>query len=292
MEKNIKVSIIVPAYNVEGYIEDCLNSLIKQTLQEIEIIVINDGSTDKTGEIIAKFAKKDSRIIAITQENKGLSGARNTGLEIVKGEYIGFVDSDDWVDSNYFEKLYNSAKEEDADMAVASILKHKPQYNRYNVQFTKPSVATSIQEKVRICQDKTKRFFYVWNKLCKTELIKNNNLFFPEGRIYEDVLFTMQTIYNANKIVSVIDTEYHYIERSTSILKSKGKSEKKLNDHKVAYIELQDFAKKHNIKLPERLNYIESYWKTPLLKIYDGKYKKKITLFGILTIFKYNKKGA
>ena len=73
MEKNIKVSIIVPAYNVEGYIEDCLNSLIKQTLQEIEIIVINDGSTDKTGEIIAKFAKKDSRIIAITQENKGLT---------------------------------------------------------------------------------------------------------------------------------------------------------------------------------------------------------------------------
>ena len=129
MENNIKVSVVVPAYNVENYIEDCLKSLINQTLKEIEIIVVNDGSTDNTFEIINKYANLDFRIKVISQENQGISVTRNNGIKIAKGEYIGFVDSDDWVDENYFEELYNTAKKFDADISVASILKHKPKYN-------------------------------------------------------------------------------------------------------------------------------------------------------------------
>ena len=106
----IKVSVIVPVFNTEKYKEKCLNSLINQTLQDIEIICVNDGSTDKSADIIKKFANKDSRFKLINQENKKQGAARNTGMKIAKGEYIGFVDSDDWVDLEYYEKLYNAAK--------------------------------------------------------------------------------------------------------------------------------------------------------------------------------------
>ena len=130
-KSTIKVSIIVPAYNVEGYIYDCLKSLVSQTMQNIEIIVINDGSTDNTEKIISEFEKTDSRIIVIRQENQGISVARNNGINIAKGEYLGFVDSDDYVDNDYFEKLYNIVTSQNADMAVTSILKHKKNYKRF-----------------------------------------------------------------------------------------------------------------------------------------------------------------
>lgn len=286
MEKNaIKVSVIVPAYNVEGYIEACLNSLVNQTMKEIEIIVINDGSTDKTSEIIQKYS---DRVVVINQENKGLAETRNVGIRIANGEYIGFVDSDDWVDLDYFEKLYNSAKENDADMSVASILKHKLNYDRYNLQIKRNVVAESVEDKYRVCQDKTKRFFYVWNKLCRTSLIKDKKILFPTGRNFEDVTFSMQTIFYSNKIVTVPDVKYHYIERRGSIVKS-NMTEKKRNDHDVAYKELQEFAMLNKIKLPERLNYINNYWKTPLLKIYEGRFFKKFVLFGVLPILKIKK---
>ena len=126
----VKVSVIVPAYNVEGYINDCLESLVNQTLKEIEIIVVNDGSTDRTSEIISKFSAKDSRMKIINQENQGLSAARNNGMQQATGEYIGFVDSDDYIDLDFYEKLYEAAKTNDADISVASILKHKKNYQK------------------------------------------------------------------------------------------------------------------------------------------------------------------
>lgn len=292
MEKGfIKVSIIVPAYNVEGYIEDCLNSLVNQTLKEIEIIVVNDESTDSTPQIIEKYAQKDSRIKIISQKNQGLSGARNSGLKIATGEYIGFVDSDDYVDLDYFEKLYNTAKEYDADMTVASILKHKKDFLKYNAKYSKLICEEKLDKKIKLCQDKKKRYFYVWNKLCRHDLLENHNQEFPLGRVFEDVVFTTKNIYNSNKIVSVPDIKYHYIERAGSIVKSK-LSEKKINDRRTAYCELQDFAKEKGFKLPERLNYYESFWKNSLIKIYKGKYIKKYTFLGIITLFKTeNKEG-
>ena len=107
--EKIKVSVIVPTYNNEKYLVRCLISLIKQTLKEIEIIVINDGSTDRTKELLNEFSKTDCRIKVIHQENKKQGAARNEGLKIAEGEYIGYVDSDDWVDLDYFEKLYNNS---------------------------------------------------------------------------------------------------------------------------------------------------------------------------------------
>ena len=289
MESKIKVSIIVPAYNVENYIEDCLNSLVNQTLKDIEIIVVNDESTDSTFDIIKKYANNDSRIKVINQKNQGVAGARNSGLEIALGEFIGFVDSDDWIDSNYFELLYNSAKENDADMAIASILKHKKKYLKYNAKYTKLEVANTIQEKIKLCQDKKKRFFYVWNKLCKADVIKNNSINFPQGRVFEDVKFSTEAVFYSKKIIAVPNTYYHYIERQGSIVKSK-KSEKKRNDHILAYKELQEFAKIKGFKLPEELNYYTKYRKFGVLKIYQGLYKKKILLFDFLPIYLHSAK--
>ena len=113
---NPKVSVIVPAFNVEKYISKCLLSLLNQTLKDIEIVVINDGSTDKTLEIVEKFEELDKRIRIINQENQKQGAARNRGMEIATGEYIGFVDSDDWVDLDYFEKLYLAAKKYNSDI--------------------------------------------------------------------------------------------------------------------------------------------------------------------------------
>ena len=118
-----KISIIIPIFNTEKYLKTCLNSVLNQTLKEIEIICINDGSTDNSLKIIEEYASKDKRIKFISQKNNGVSYARNKGLEIATGEFIGFVDSDDYASKNFFEKLYNSALKTNSDIACGEIVK-------------------------------------------------------------------------------------------------------------------------------------------------------------------------
>lgn len=131
----VKVSIIVPVYNVEKFLEKCLDSLVNQTLHDIEIICINDGSTDKSLEILKSFANKDKRITVIDKQNEGPSVARNVGLEKAQGEYIGFVDSDDWVDLDFYEKLYNSAINNGADISTASIIRWRKHNTKYKIKY-------------------------------------------------------------------------------------------------------------------------------------------------------------
>ena len=281
---DIKVSIIVPAYNVEKYIEKCLESLVNQTLEDIEIIIVDDGSTDSTLEKINNFANTDSRIKVITQTNQKQGAARNRGIEIAQGEYIGFVDSDDYIDNEYYKKLYMIATKYCADIATTRMLKHKKKHNKYNILYKKVEVANSTQSKYKLCEDKKHRFFYVMNKIFKTSCIRENNILFPEGCYFEDVMFSTKAIFYANKIVSVPNTEYNYVEHSTSTVKSKDNHDKKIKDGITARLELQKFSKEHNINLPERLNYTESYWQGPL-KVYKGAYKVKKMLFGFLPIF-------
>lgn len=118
-----KVSIIVPVYNVEKYLKRCLDSLVNQTLKDIEIICVNDGSTDGSLAILNEYVRNDDRIVVINQENSGQSVARNRGIDVAKGEYIGFVDSDDWVCEDYFERLHNSAIQNNAEIAVGGIIR-------------------------------------------------------------------------------------------------------------------------------------------------------------------------
>lgn len=279
-----KLSIIVPVYNVEKYLPKCLESLIKQTLKDIEIICVNDGSMDNSLAILKKFASKDSRIRIIDNQHQGVAKTRNTGIEQSTGEYIGFVDSDDYIDIDFFEKLYNSATKSNSDIAIASILKHKNFFNIYNAKYTKEETAITIQDKIKLCEDKKHFFFYAWNKIYHSGFIKENNIKFSEGQIYEDVMFAIKALYYSNKIISVYGTKYHYIEHENSLTKYKDKTGEKEQDLVKAYSELQEFCNSKNIEIPERLNYYTKENFGFILNFYKGKYQSKIQLFNIFTI--------
>lgn len=279
-----KLSIIVPVYNVEKYLPKCLESLIKQTLKDIEIICVNDGSMDNSLAILKEFASKDSRIKIIDNQHQGVAKTRNTGIEQSTGEYIGFVDSDDYIDIDFFEKLYNSATKSNSDIAIASILKHKKFFNIYNAKYTKEETAITIQDKIKLCEDKKHFFFYAWNKIYHSGFIKENNIKFSEGQIYEDVMFAIKALYYSNKIISVYGTKYHYIEHENSLTKYKDKTGGKEQDLVKAYSELQEFCNSKNIEIPERLNYYTKENFGFILNLYKGKYQSKIQLFNIFTI--------
>lgn len=279
-----KLSIIVPVYNVEKYLPKCLESLIKQTLKDIEIICVNDGSMDNSLAVLKEFASKDSRIRIIDNQHQGVAKTRNTGIEQSTGEYIGFVDSDDYIDIDFFEKLYNSATKSNSDIAIASILKHKNFFNIYNAKYTKEETAITIQDKIKLCEDKKHFFFYAWNKIYHSGFIKENNIKFSEGQIYEDVMFAIKALYYSNKIISVYGTKYHYIEHENSLTKYKDKTGEKEQDLVKAYSELQEFCNSKNIEIPERLNYYTKENFGFILNLYKGKYQSKIQLFNIFTI--------
>lgn len=279
-----KLSIIVPVYNVEKYLPKCLESLIKQTLKDIEIICVNDGSMDNSLAILKEFASRDSRIRIIDNQHQGVAKTRNTGIEQSTGEYIGFVDSDDYIDIDFFEKLYNSATKSNSDIAIASILKHKNFFNIYNAKYTKEETAITIQDKIKLCEDKKHFFFYAWNKIYHSGFIKENNIKFSEGQIYEDVMFAIKALYYSNKIISVYGTKYHYIEHENSLTKYKDKTGEKEHDLIKAYSELQEFCNSKNIEISERLNYYTKENFGFILNLYKGKYQSKIQLFNIFTI--------
>lgn len=269
---------------MEKYLPKCLESLIKQTLKDIEIICVNDGSMDNSLAILKEFASKDSRIKIIDNQHQGVAKTRNTGIEQSTGEYIGFVDSDDYIDIDFFEKLYNSATKSNSDIAIASILKHKNFFNIYNAKYTKEETAITIQDKIKLCEDKKHFFFYAWNKIYHSGFIKENNIKFSEGQIYEDVMFAIKALYYSNKIISVYGTKYHYIEHENSLTKYKDKTGEKEHDLIKAYSELQEFCNSKNIEIPERLNYYTKGNFGFILNLYKGKYQSKIQLFNIFTI--------
>lgn len=280
----IKVSVIVPVYNVEKYLGKCIDSLLSQTLKDMEFIFVNDGSTDNSLEILNCYANKDNRIKIITQENSKLGITRNNGIKIANGEYIGFLDSDDYVDSDFYEKLYAAAISNNADIAIASILKHKPKYDKYILEHKKIRLANSITDKIKLCSDKTNRFFHCWNKIYQNTLIKEHNIKFTEHRLHEDVEFAIKAIFYANKIVAVPKIKYHYMQNSNSICKSKEFKSQRENDRIYVYKIMQVFAKNHDIPLPERMNYYKTLWINPFCKAYVGVYKTKYMLFGLILI--------
>jgi glycosyltransferase involved in cell wall biosynthesis len=262
---------------------------MNQTLKDIEIICVNDGSTDGSENILKDFAQKDNRIKILNQDNQGQGAARNYGLTIATGEYVGYVDADDYIELNYFETLYNTAKKYNSDIAVASILKHKKSYNKYNVFYKKEGIANSIDEKIKLCGDVKKFFFYAWNKIYKRELLIKNEIEFSRGQVYEDVMFAIKALYYSNRVVAVAGTQYHYVEHKTSTVKKKDISGKKQQDLIKAYSQLQIFCKKLNISLPERLNYHTIFYRNPFVKSYIGKYKEKDVLLGLFEINKKEK---
>lgn len=212
-----KISIIIPVYNVEKYLKKCLESVINQTMTEIEIICVNDGSTDSSPHILKEFAQKDHRIKIINKENGGIASARNRGLEYATGEYIGFVDSDDWIEPHMYEILYNNAKKHDKDMVMclAHLFDEKNQELLYNnPYFTLECFNESFDDVVFNHQDTTNFLFKInvtpWNKIYKTSFLKKNKITFPEGLDFEDNTFFYESYLKANKVSLVRKHLYFY----------------------------------------------------------------------------------
>lgn len=205
----LKVSVIIPVYNVEAYLKRCLDSVCNQTLKDIEIILIDDCSTDGSLEILKDYASKDERIKLITlTKNQGVSIARNKGLEIAKGEYIGFVDSDDTLDLNFYEELYKKAKEKDADIVKCEIVQHFPDGTA-----KKGNMNSIIKSKNKFY------FFYEFTSaIYRASLIFENEINFPAetGKI-EDVVFLNKVILKAKSVELVDNVCYHYFRREDSL---------------------------------------------------------------------------
>lgn len=203
-----KVSVIVPIYNVEKYLEKCINSLLSQTLEDIQIILVNDGSKDNSGNIAKECEKNNkNRIIYVEKENGGLSDARNYGLKYATGDFIAFLDSDDYIEKNAYEEMYNKAIEENADYVECDFIWEFPNKIRVDKQYPYKNKKEMLSF-VRVV---------AWNKLIKRQLITDNNLEFPKGLRYEDVEFTYKLIPFVNKFAYVNKPFIHYVQREGSI---------------------------------------------------------------------------
>lgn len=249
------ISVIIPVYKVEKYVEKCIQSVINQTYENLQIILVDDGSPDNCGKICDEYAKKDHRIEVIHKSNGGLSDARNKGLEIAKGEYIGFVDSDDYIEADMYEVLYNLLKQYNADVSIC---------NFYTVSQGKISIKNAdngineynrIEILKEILLDKNIQS-YAWNKLYKKELF--DEIKYPIGKKYEDIGTTFFLLEKCNKVVVTGKSEYYYINRQDSIVNNV--TESTITD----YIEL----------IMQRYDYIEENIKE--LSSYNKDYLKRI----------------
>lgn len=210
------ISLIIPCYNAEQTLEKCLNSVIQQSYKNLEIIIINDGSTDKTAEICDAYKNKDSRIIVFTQDNSGVSKARNKGIKAATGEYICFVDSDDWVEPNYCYELYNLLITEKADIAVVEAI-YEDIYG--NVVYEKPTSCQKVFDGKKalalLLEDKIIQS-HPWGKIYKAYFLKNVS--FPEDlKSFEDYSTLFKIFDKAVKVVKSNDKLYHYVQHDDSL---------------------------------------------------------------------------
>lgn len=221
MEKEL-ISVIVPIYNVEKYLERCIESIIKQTYKNLEIILVDDGSNDFSGKICDKYSKKDRRIKVIHKKNEGLSEARNSGLEIARGEYIGFVDSDDYIETNMYEYLLSLLKINNADISVCGFQKvwdDIKSRKEENTIIENNNIVLKSKDAIEYIVDDQILKSYAWNKLYKRSLFID--IKYPKGLKMEDVATTYKLIYKSKIVVIGKESKYYYTQRKGSILNSK-----------------------------------------------------------------------
>lgn len=248
MDNKIKISVIVPAYNVEKYIEKTLRSIMEQSLKDIEIIVINDGSKDNTLSIIRKLMLEDTRIVLIDKKNGGVSQARNDGIKKARGEYISFIDGDDWIEKDCFEESYKYGMENNLDMIACdmSLDYFRRKKNKVHPDFRINKIISGREYL---------EFYYdnnvirgVANKIIKKEIFIKNNLFFledvPSG---EDMNLTIKLGYVTSRIGKINEVYYHYIQYSQSVTKQK--TSNKIYPFLKSFDDIREFIKKIDVSL-------------------------------------------
>lgn len=271
---NELITIVVPVYNVESYLDKCVESIVKQTYKNLEIILVDDGSTDNSGKMCDEWAEKDSRIKVIHKENGGLSDARNKGIDIATGKWIGFIDSDDYIDVIMFERLYSACKENNCKISSCGFLREFEDASR-NERWT-------TEDDMLLDRDGMMEYLYrgavtcvAWNKLYDITLF--NNIRYPYRKIHEDQYTTYKVFCQTDKLYHISECLYYYYQRENSIT-GVSFSIKNL-DILEALEQAMEYHKKHGyMKYYDRAKqeYVRYICEFALKNECRGKQKKKI----------------
>lgn len=235
----MKLSVVVPCYNVESEIERCVQSLVQQNIEPKEIILVNDGSTDSTAKQVDRLAEMYPEVQVIHQVNGGLSDARNTGMNASKGEYIAFVDSDDYISKGIYEKLLDKMENQQIDLGIFNLVRIFS--DKEVIQESINKVCQSSDEILKAMFELKGVNFYAWNKIIKRSILKD--LWYEKGRMYEDIMFSYQVSNRVNKAIITEEVGYNYIDNEDSIVN-------------------QAFNPKQYDNITERLKLYESVQKT------------------------------
>ncbi|MDY3060767.1 glycosyltransferase [Fusobacterium sp.] len=277
MEKDL-ISVIVPVYNIEKYLPRCIDSILDQTYKNWEAIFINDGSTDNSLKILEEYKKRDERIKIIDKKNAGSGAARNDGIETSKGKYIAFLDSDDWYEEDFLEKLYNNLIENSSDVSMCN-----PKMTYDNINKNK-KINTYFFNEIELNKTPEKilgilAMPVVWNKLYKKDIIVKNRIKFPNYSFCEDVEFLYKTFLYANKVSKIEDDLYNYYQREDSETK-KIKEESIEQVYKVIknienYVK-ENFIEKLEIFYQYKIQFLYSISQILLLRTNSDKRLKKL----------------
>lgn len=209
-----KISIITPIYNVEDYLKRCIDSLLHQSLDDFELILVDDGSTDGSGEIADKYTANDPRVKVIHQENSGAAEARNSGIRVASGDYLYFPDPDDWIEPNYLFTMYNAAIKNDAQLVISGFTMEYFEGKRpFSISVNKPFNVLKGQEKVR---NNIHKYFnnmmiaVPWNKLYESHFIKSRHLEFPNLK-WDDLHFNLEVLKNIDNVTIISNQGYHFL---------------------------------------------------------------------------------
>jgi len=296
MEK-MKISVIIPVYNGEQYIAQCLENVLCQTYKELEIVVVNDGSTDRTAEIVASCSRGDGAppIKLVTQKQSGVAVARNAGIAAATGEYFHFLDADDWIDLDFYAAMADTAALTDADMVFCSYVNEM--WPHSSLLYDRRYICVEAEDKYSLSM--TKALGYSWRYLCRRELVTRHALAFPEGWLLEDIPFTVQAVYHARKVATAPDAVYRYKMRAGSALNRTDKAHARLiHEHwKRSKKFGDDFLRSHD--LGTRTVEVRPTWRyklfgrIPVAKkmVYPSGGKTNWWLFGIPVLKKLSGKS-
>ena len=279
-----KISVIIPVYNTEKYLSRCLDSVVNQTFKDLEIICVNDGSTDNSNEILDRYASKDNRITVINQKNGGLSAARNTGLRHASGQYIGFVDSDDWIDIDYYECLIGLAEKNNADIVMAGM--RVVDQDNISDNTTPNMVTNNFVRKIKNLPNGG-----INDKLLKSELFQG--LEFPVGRYYEDNVVLLKVMYYSKIVVFTNSVSYYYFMNQSGICRTTNNDivKHKVQDRLYSARSMMDFAKEHRLGQSRVVK--DFILRTVICEFISKKspyYKQTKKILGIWFVYKFKAK--
>ena len=297
MEDKKLISVVVPVYNVEKYLKACVDSIINQTYSNLEIILVDDGSTDESGKLCDKYLDVDRRIKVIHKKNGGLADARNTGMKYAKGEYIGFVDSDDYIHPEFYENLHRMITKENANIAECEFLRIDVQdieraKEILDEQNSKQSEKIVVESNINCLRElyglRLKPYIkkvVVWNKLYERSLF--NKIQFPVGKLHEDEFTTYKILFSCSKLVSTNKALHGYMQTKNSIMRKAIKPQR-INDNLQAYEDAAKFfAENKNTEIEHKVlrRYLENCIELSGKVFKEQSEDKKIKLDTILSLF-------